>query len=112
MSKTYRCLRHRDGRRESRIDPIPASLCPAPYHTIPLLDTLIPSPYIPLMKTPARGYRIIPTAPGRRDTAWTVVRDADGAVVWRGKTYAGARTAHARIALHVSHDTARRMGNA
>lgn len=67
------------------------------------------------MKAPSAGYRIF----GGQGFGWTVrdVRDGDR-VVWRGKTFHGARNAHYRLSVAritgkpVSAQQARRAGNA
>lgn len=42
---------------------------------------------------------------------WTVVEKAGGKVVWRGKTFKAARTAHAMRELKIPYARARRMAN-
>lgn len=61
------------------------------------------------MKVQAKLYRIVTPDRGR---TWTVVYSVTGDVVWTGRTFRGARTAHARLELGIDYRTARRMGNA
>lgn len=42
---------------------------------------------------------------------WSVIRRSDSAVVWTGKTFKGARTAHAQRELGIPYAMARRMAN-
>lgn len=58
------------------------------------------------MKVQSREYRIV-----RAGTTWTVEAIASGRVVWRGKTFKGARTAHAQRELRIAYRVARRLGN-
>ena len=68
------------------------------------------------MKAPSSaGYRII----RRADRDWVVVDDRNGGrIVWRGKTFHGARSGHYRVTIAritgkpVSARQARRAGNA
>lgn len=46
-----------------------------------------------------------------RGASWAVTEKATGKVVWTGKTFKGARTAHARLTLGIPYRTAQRMGN-
>jgi hypothetical protein len=61
------------------------------------------------MKVAAKQYRIETPDQGR---TWRVVEKATGSVVWTGKTFRGARTAHAQRELGMDYRSARRMGNA
>jgi len=58
------------------------------------------------MKAPSTRYFI-----KHYDFGWIVAERATGKIVWRGKTFKGARTAHAQRELGVSYAVARRMGN-
>lgn len=68
------------------------------------------------MKAPSAGFRITDQRiPGQ----WVVADDRNGgAIVWRGKTFRGARNAHYRLSVAritgkpVSAAQARRAGNA
>ncbi len=61
------------------------------------------------MKAVAKRFRIETLDQGR---TWRVVEKATGAVVWNGKTFKAARTAHAQRELGISYRAAARMGNA
>lgn len=60
------------------------------------------------MKAPAKRFRI--ETPDRGKT-WKVVEKATEQVVWTGKTFRAARTAHAQRELGISYRDAARMGN-
>jgi hypothetical protein len=60
------------------------------------------------VKAPAANYRIVTED---RGATWRVEEKATGKVQWHGATFRGARTAHARLELGISHRDAARMGN-
>jgi hypothetical protein len=60
------------------------------------------------MKAPAVNYRIETLDQGR---TWQVVAKATGNVVWTGKTFRNARTAHAALERRIPWHSAARMGN-
>lgn len=62
------------------------------------------------MKTTSLMYKIVGV--GKPPTSWTVIRREDEKVVWSGKTFMGARTAHVMLERGYDYRTARRMGNA
>ena len=59
------------------------------------------------MKTAAVRFKIV-----GRPGEWTVVEKATEKIVWTGKTYRNARTAHAMHERGVSWAKAQRAGNA
>lgn len=60
------------------------------------------------MKATSKLFKIETLDQGK---TWRVVERATGSVVWTGKTFPGARTAHAERELGISHRAAARMGN-
>lgn len=62
------------------------------------------------MKAQSVKYRIW-GGNGARNAHWEVREIATGKTVWRGKTFRGARTAHAQRELGIPYRAARRMGN-
>ena len=66
------------------------------------------------MKAPTAKFKIIgiERKPNGSYARWSVVERSTGRIVWTGKTFHNARTAHAAAELGVSYQVARRMGNA
>lgn len=60
------------------------------------------------MKAHAATHKIVTTD---RGASWDVIEKSSGQVVWHGKTFKGARSAHARLTLKIDARTARRLGN-
>lgn len=73
------------------------------------LDNLYASVYVCRMKTVARRFKIETLDQGK---TWRVVERSSGNVVWAGKTFRNARTAHVVHELGYDWRTAARMGNA